>query len=269
MSRIVVFDSGVGGLSVYQEIVKKCPNHDYVFVSDNLAFPYGTKSESELTERVLSVAHVIEQQYKPDLLVVACNTASTVVLSSLRSRFTFPIVGVVPAIKPAAKLSKTKTIGLLATPGTVSRGYTQELINKFAADCHVIKVGSSKLVEIAERKLYGFSVDINQIEKELTLLLKTKNLDVLVLACTHFPLLNKEIDCIFKEKNNVVFLIDSGQAIANRVAELCLDNDEGSSNKKIAAFTKEKTSNTLKLYLNKLGFNSIELLGESRGELYL
>ena len=155
MSRIVIFDSGVGGLSIYQEVVKKCPNHDYVFVSDNLAFPYGTKPEAELIERVVSVVKVVEEQYKPDLLVVACNTASTIALPSLRSRFNFPIVGVVPAIKPAAKLTKSKVIGLLATPGTIARSYTQSLIDDFAQDCTVVKVGSSKLVGMAEQKICG------------------------------------------------------------------------------------------------------------------
>ena len=201
MSRIVIFDSGVGGLSIYQEVVKKCPNHYYIFVSDNLAFPYGIKPEVELIERVLSVVKAVEVQYKPDLLIVACNTASTVALPSLRSQFNFPIVGVVPAIKPAAKLSKSKVIGLLATPGTITRSYTQSLIDDFAQDCTVVKVGSSKLVEMAEQKMCGNTPPINEIEQELIPFFNYKNLDCLVLACTHFPLLNKEISLVFKERN--------------------------------------------------------------------
>jgi len=238
MSRIVVFDSGVGGLSVYQEIVKRCPNHDYIFVSDNHAFPYGMKSEPELIERILHVVQQINHHYEPDLLVVACNTASTVALPTLRQNFSFPIVGVVPAIKPAAIASKTKTIGLLATPGTIARSYTQNLIDEFAHDCIVIKVGSSELVNIAEKKLYGQAFNHNQIKGELSPFIETVELDILILACTHFPLLKKEISSIFNQTNQKITLIDSGVAIANRVAELC-PNSKYSSNqpKSIAAFT--------------------------------
>ena len=125
MSLIAVFDSGVGGLSIYQEIVKQCPDHNYVFISDNLAFPYGTKNEDDLIGRVLTVIDQVDKQYHPDLLVVACNTASTLALPALRQQFKFPIVGVVPAIKPAAKITKSKVIGLLATPGTIARSYTR------------------------------------------------------------------------------------------------------------------------------------------------
>ena len=257
MSCIVVFDSGVGGLSVYQEIVKKCPNHDYVFVSDNQAFPYGTKSEAELIGRVLQVVQAIEKNYTPDLLVVACNTASTVALPSLRDKFDFPIVGVVPAIKPAAIKSKTKTIGLLATPGTIERRYTQNLIDEFASECDVTKVGSSKLVEIAEKKLCGYSIDIEEIKGELMPFFDVKNIDILVLACTHFPLLNNEIESIMKlNHHNEIELIDSGLAIANRVAELCPQMPVTQpQTKTTAAFTGEAASEGLIHFLSKIGFN--------------
>ena len=259
MSRIVVFDSGVGGLSVYQEIVKKCPNHDYFFVSDNQAFPYGTKAEQELIERVLRVVQTIEQQYQPDLLVVACNTASTVALPFLRDSFNFTIVGVVPAIKPAAIKSQSNTIGLLATPGTIARSYTQNLINEFASQCNVIKVGSSTLVEIAEQKLYGHAIEVDEIEQQLTPFFDAIELDVLVLACTHFPLLNKEIEFFFNLNNHPVSLIDSGFAIANRVAELCPEPiSKQRQTKKVAVFTGIAASEELMIFLKKLGFNKLE-----------
>jgi len=260
MSRIVVFDSGVGGLSVYQEIVKKCPNHDSIFVSDNEAFPYGTKGELELIDRVLSVVQAIEKRYVPDLLVVACNTASTVALPSLRENFNFPIVGVVPAIKPAAIMSNTKTIGLLATPGTIARSYTQNLIDEFAGQCTVIKVGSSKLVEIAEKKLCGDPIDIAEIQSELMPFFDDSTLDTLVLACTHFPLLNKEIDDIFKLNcNHEVRLIDSGLAIANRVVELCPETvGKLNQEKAIAAFTGGNITQGLINSLSETGFHCFE-----------
>ena len=260
MSRIVIFDSGVGGLSIYQEVVKKCPNHDYIFVSDNQAFPYGTKPEAELIDRVVNVVKALETQYKPDLLVVACNTASTVALPHLRSRFNFPIVGVVPAIKPAAKLSKSNVIGLLATPGTIERDYTNSLINEFAHDCSVIKVGSSRLVEMAEQKMSGNPIDLDEIEQELSPFFNYENLDFLVLACTHFPLLNNEISAVFKEKSNALRLIDSGIAIANRVSELCPNPKDQSGCGRVAVFTNKLKSDSLKLYLQKSGFNQVDLL---------
>lgn len=260
MSRIVIFDSGVGGLSIYQEVVKKCPNHDYIFVSDNLAFPYGTKPETELIDRVISVVKALEMQYKPDVLVVACNTASTVALPHLRSLFNFPIVGVVPAIKPAAKLSKSNVIGLLATPGTIERDYTNSLINEFAKDCTVIKVGSSRLVEIAEHKMCGNKPSIDEIKHELMPFFSYERLDCLVLACTHFPLLNNEISIVFKEKNNALKLIDSGLAIASRVSELCPNPIKKSCEDRVAVFTKTLTSEPLTSYLKSFGFNQVDML---------
>ncbi|MCL4164090.1 UNVERIFIED_CONTAM: hypothetical protein GTU68_047005 [Idotea baltica] len=191
MSGIAIIDSGVGGLSIYQEIKKQLPDRQYIFVSDNQAFPYGTKPEKELKKRVFEIVERVIAQFQPELIVIACNTASTVVLPPLRERFELPIVGVVPAIKPAAQLTKTNVIGLLATPATIARVYTDQLIKDFAPNCDVIKVGSSRLVEIAEDKLNDRPVDIDQIKAEIQPLIDSNKMDTLVLACTHFPLLNK------------------------------------------------------------------------------
>lgn len=257
MSRIVVFDSGVGGLSIYHEVVKRCPNHEYIFVSDNQAFPYGTKTELELTERVLQVVNVVDREYSPDIFIVACNSASTIALPTLRANFDFPFVGVVPAIKPAAKLSQSNVIGLLATPGTIVRPYTQALIDEFACNTQVIKIGSSRLVELAEQKLDGKEVDIALLESELMPFLEATELDVVVLACTHFPLLNNELALLFNKKNKAVKLVDSGKAIANRVAELGEGIVSSTSNgKSIAAFTGDPVSPELSLYLRRCGLES-------------
>lgn len=264
MSGIAIFDSGVGGLSIYQQIKQQLPDSQYIFVSDNLAFPYGTKPEDELCERVLDVVERVIHQYQPDLFVVACNTASTVVLPLLREKFDLPIVGVVPAIKPAAQLSKSKHIGLLATPATIKRDYTNQLIQEFAADCQIVRVGSSRLVQIAEDKLYGRGVDIQQIEQELTPFLKQKNLDILVLACTHFPLLNKEIESIFKA-NADVKIIDSGEGIARRVSQLMNELEIKYSNKRpsLAVFTQLQTiSPELLKTIQDLKFDHVEGLND-------
>jgi len=238
MTRIAIFDSGVGGLSIYTEIKQKLPESQYIFVSDNEAFPYGTKDENELKHRVLEVVERINAQFAPDLLVIACNTASTVVLPLLRDKFAFHIVGVVPAIKPAARLTKSNIIGLLATPATINREYTDQLINDFATECDVIKVGSSRLVQIAEDKLHGRNIDEQQIKTEIQPLLDTENIDVIVLACTHFPLLNNEISKIINVESDVC-LLDSGEGIANRVVHLMteIETKNNSPEPSVAVFT--------------------------------
>ncbi|MFT7526108.1 MAG: glutamate racemase [Arenicella sp.] len=223
MARIAIFDSGVGGLSIYSEVSRRLPGHEFVFVSDNQCYPYGNKAEDWLIERVQQLGQRVAERCSPDVFVVACNTASTVVLPALRETLAIPVVGVVPAIKPAAKLSKTKHLGLLATPGTIARAYTNDLIKEFAADCTVSKVGSGRLVELAEQKLRGEKIDLSVLEAELEPLLGDTKIDVLVLACTHFPLLSNEIEVILKVNNNSIKLIDSAKGIANRVSSLIDD----------------------------------------------
>lgn len=196
------------------ELNQQC---SYVFVSDNLAYPYGDKDEATLNKRVSGLMAQIIDRFQPDIAVVACNTASTVVLPMLREQFDIPIIGVVPAIKPAAQLSKSKQVGLLATPGTIKRNYTKQLIEQFARDCRVISVGSSRLVDMAEAKLHGKSVDLSLLEAELKPILAARDCDILVLACTHFPLLSSEIAAMFKQHSHPITLLDSGQGIARRV----------------------------------------------------
>ncbi|MFT5135124.1 MAG: glutamate racemase [Arenicella sp.] len=227
MARIAIFDSGVGGLSIYSEVSRRLPRHDFVFVSDNQCYPYGNKAEDWLIERVQQLSQRVVDHCSPDVFVVACNTASTIVLPALRETLAIPVVGVVPAIKPGAKLSNTKHLGLLATPGTIARAYTNDLINEFAPNCSVSKVGSSALVELAEEKLRGKKIDLSILESELEPLLNDKKIDVVVLACTHFPLLNNEIESIFKAHNHSIKLVDSAKGIANRVSSLIDDMHSG------------------------------------------
>lgn len=213
-ARILIFDSGVGGLSILQEIRQQYPGCAFFYVSDNSEFPYGTKPEEVLVERVDHVLHQAEQLTQADIIVVACNTASTVALPRIRERFSQPVIGVVPAIKPAAIISQSKCIGLLATPGTVKRDYTQQLINTFANDCKVISVGSSELVSLAERKLRGEAIHPNELNTIIAPFKQDEALDTLVLACTHFPLLKTELQ---RALPNIEHWVDSGQAIARRV----------------------------------------------------
>jgi glutamate racemase len=217
--RVLVFDSGVGGLSILREIRRQHPHCSLSYGCDNAAFPYGNKSTDELIDRVDSVLHRLQATIVADIIVIACNTASTLALPRIRSHFKQPIVGVVPAIKPAANISKTKVIGLLATPGTIKRQYTKDLIDEFAAHCQVISVGSSELVALAEAKFRN--VEFNKIEAYNQLLQRivqpfreNTQLDTLVLACTHFPLLLPELQAALPK---IQYWVDSAEAIARRV----------------------------------------------------
>lgn len=232
--QILVFDSGVGALSIIAEIRRALPGVSITYASDNGFFPYGTKSEDELIARVDRVLGALVAESRPDIIVVACNTASTVTLPHIRSHFSIPIVGVVPAIKPAARVSASRVIGLLATPGTVSRPYTRQLIEEFAADCDIVSVGSSELVLLAESKLRGEAPDMAAIRQTLEPLTGSPQfeaMDTVILACTHFPLLREELA---ENLGKPVRWMDSGDAIARRVAQL-LEEWPGAGEKMSAA----------------------------------
>lgn len=260
-NRVLVFDSGVGGLSVLKEIVKINPDIQVIYASDNAAFPYGTKTEQELLPRIHAVISSLIAAYNPTLVVLACNTASTLALDSLRAMFSVPFVGVVPAIKPAAEASQSKVIGLLATPATIRRPYTQQLIQSYAQDCEVIKVGSSWLVELAEQSLNGSKADPDALCGILQPFLMAKEIDQLVLACTHFPLLKDDLQALLPG----VTLVDSGNAVARRVQSL-LNNHSSVIETKIintgrAVFTKHlDDSKKLRENLKVFGLTSVDFI---------
>ncbi|KXF82549.1 glutamate racemase [Enterovibrio coralii] len=215
VKSVLIFDSGVGGLSVFQEISALMPNQHVIYAFDNAAFPYGELDDDVLVSRVCGMVSALCKEHDISLVVIACNTASTIVLPHLRSQLTIPVVGVVPAIKPAAQLSQTKHIALLATPATVKRTYTQDLVNEFAPDCKVEMVGSTALVMMGEDKLRGKPTDMAKLDTILEPF--QYGVDCVVLGCTHFPLLKDEIQQMLGEKCRV---IDSGLAIAKRVEML-------------------------------------------------
>ncbi|MCE0847552.1 glutamate racemase [Buttiauxella sp. A2-C1_F] len=215
---VLVFDSGVGGLSVYDEVRQLLPDLHYIYAFDNVAFPYGEKSEAFIVERVVEIVTAVQERYPLALAIIACNTASTVSLPALREKFAFPVVGVVPAIKPAARLTTNGVVGLLATRGTVRRPYTHELVARFASECKIEMLGSAELVELAEAKLHGHPVDLEELRKILRPWLRMKEPpDTVVLGCTHFPLLEEELLEVLPEGTR---LIDSGAAIARRTVWL-------------------------------------------------
>lgn len=222
--KVLIFDSGVGGLSIYQEVIKQNHLIQPCYLFDNSFYPYGTKAEVEIIERVCKLLIAFIESEKPDLIVIACNTASTVALDAIRRLTTIPIVGVVPAIKPAALKTKNGIIGLLATPATVGRAYTADLIKKYCRNLEVLKIGTSRLVDLAEQKLAGKKILIDDIANILRpwLILDTERRpDTVILGCTHFPHLIPEIQQIYPN----ALLVDSGEAIGRRVKKLLNMNE--------------------------------------------
>lgn len=214
---ILLYDSGMGGLTIYDAIRQSLPNAHYLYCFDNAYFPYSEKSEAVLIERAEKILQKVADSYPLDLVVVACNTASTVVLPALRAKFSFPIVGTVPAIKPAAVISESKTIGLLATKGTVNRAYVTDLIEKYASNCIVEKIGSTDLVEIVEQKQRTGEVEMDRLQQIIADWQNHPTLDTVILGCTHFPLVKSELQQLLP---NVKFFIDPGYGIAKRVQQL-------------------------------------------------
>lgn len=222
--KILVFDSGLGGLTVFSEIARLRPGAEYIYCADDDGFPYGAWSEPELVARVVNVLGDRIAADAPDMVVIACNTASTLVLPDLRKNWPdTPFVGTVPAIKPAAEGSQSRMISVLATPGTVKRDYTQNLIAQFAAHCHVKLVGSSHLARLAEDYMHrGLACD-EEIAAEITPCFETRNddrTDAIVLACTHYPLL---IESFRRLAPWPVTWVDPAPAIARRADQLLFE----------------------------------------------
>lgn len=217
---ILVFDSGLGGLTVFREIAAMRPDAQYVYAADDAAFPYGDWTEGELSDRVTAVMDQLIGRFEPTLIVVACNTASTLVLAELRRRFSMAFVGTVPAIKPACAASRTKLVSVLGTEATVAREYTRALIRDFAQGCDVTLVGSGRLAVLAEAQLRGEAVDGEAIAAEIAPCFVEKNgkrTDIVVLACTHYPLL---LERLKDAAPWPVTFIDPASAIARRVLDL-------------------------------------------------
>lgn len=217
---ILFFDSGVGGLSVLTPTRALLSHAPFVYAADSAGFPYGTKSEEEIAARVPALLGRLAERYRPRLIVIACNTASTIALTHVRAALDIPIVGTVPAIKPAAALSKTRVIGVLGTEATVRQPYVDNLAAQFAADCTVIRHGSAELVELAEAKLHGEAPDPARFRAVLDGLFGQpggERIDVIVNACTHFPLVEAELATAAPHP---VAFVDGGPGIARRIAHL-------------------------------------------------
>src|SRR6266550_4165618 len=216
---LLFFDSGVGGLSVLAPTRALLPTAPIVYAADSAGFPYGKRSEAEIASRVPALLGRLVERFHPRLAVIACNTASTIALEVVRSALDLPVVGTVPAIRPAAEMSKTRVIGVLGTQATVRQPYVDDLAAKFASDCALIRHGSPELVDLAEAKLAGEDVSVDAIRAAAQPMFDApggEKIDTVVLACTHFPLLADELRAAFPD----LAYVDGGAGIARRIAFL-------------------------------------------------
>lgn len=258
-SPLLFFDSGVGGLSVLGPTLKLLPKAPIVYVADSAGFPYGKRSEAEISSRVPALLGRLVERFHPRLAVIACNTASTIALEHVRSALEIPTVGTVPAIKPAAEMSRTRVIGVLGTQATVRQSYIDDLAEQFAADCTLVRHGSPELVELAEAKLAGERVELQAVYDAAVPMFEAEHgdrIDTVVLACTHFPLLGEELRSAFPQ----ISYVDGGAGIARRIAYLTQAQPWPEAPKQgIALFTAPPPERLLKS-LNPYGISEIHSL---------
>lgn len=219
-SPILLFDSGVGGLTVYDALREALPEAPVIYAADLAGLPYGSKTEAQIAARVAGLLGRMAERWQPRLACIACNTASTIALGMVRDVLEIPVVGTVPAIKPAAALTRTGTIGLVGTEATIRQKYVDDLEAEFAAGKRLLRVAAPALVGAAEAKLRGEAVDpalIADVKDRLAGLAGEAEIDTLVLACTHFPLLGPELAAAFGSE---VAQVDGAAGIARRIAHL-------------------------------------------------
>jgi glutamate racemase len=219
-SPILLFDSGIGGLTVHDALRKVLPQAPVIYAADLAGLPYGTKTEAQIAARVAGLLGRMTERWQPRLVCIACNTASTIALGMVRDVLAIPVVGTVPAIKPAAALTQTGTIGLVGTEATIRQRYVDELEAQFAQGKRLLRLAAPGLVQAAEAKLRGAPVDpalIGDVHARLTAMAGAERIDTLVLACTHFPLLAEELAAAFGPD---VAQVDGAAGIARRIAHL-------------------------------------------------
>lgn len=240
-SPILIFDSGVGGLSVLAEVRRALPDAPIIYAADLEAMPYGQKSEAEISARVPALLGRLAERYHPRLITIACNTASTIALDMVREVLAVPIVGTVPAIKPAAQITKTGVIGLLGTAATVRQDYVDRLEAKFAAGKTLLRHAAPDLVLAAEQKLRGDTPDpaiFTAAAKGILSQENGENVDTVVLACTHFPLVSQELSKAFlRESPREIAMVHGGTGIAAQVASLTNGQRFTRSEQDFAVFT--------------------------------
>lgn len=252
---ILVFDSGLGGLTVFCDVAKARPDARFIYVADDAFFPYGDKEEGELVQHIVALMGKLILTHAPDLVVIACNTASVQALAPLRKAYDLPFVGTVPAIKPACAASASRRVSVLGTLATVKREYTHALIRQFGGDCVVNLVGSARLAGFAERELAGHPVDDATLATEIAPCFVedgTARTDTIVLACTHYPLLARRMQQLAPWP---VRWLDPAPAIARRVVDLVGHPTSSDRHPPALVFTTGRTAAaSLRRALPRFGF---------------
>lgn len=258
---ILLFDSGVGGLSVLAEVRKVLPQAPVIYAADNAGLPYGTKTEAQIAARVAGLLGRMTERFHPRLVCIACNTASTIALGMVREVLEVPIVGTVPAIKPAAALTKTGVIGLLGTEATIRQAYVDRLEEEFAQGKRLLRHAAPELVAAAEARLRGEAVDPQVYARAARGLREQPDgdrIDTVVLACTHFPLVARELGKAFGPD---VRFVDGAEGIARRIVHLTQGQAFARQSPDIALFTRRDESlSALAPALAAHGLNRIEVL---------
>jgi glutamate racemase len=259
---LLIFDSGVGGLSVLEPIRALLPTAPIVYAADSAFYPYGTRTVAEIEARVPQMLARLAGRYDPELIVIACNTASTIALDPVRAALHVPIVGTVPAIKPAALLSRSRAIGVLGTDATIRQPYVDRLAAEFAADCALVRHGSAELVDLAEAKLRGEPTDPAAYRRILGEMLAKPGgewVDTIVLACTHFPLVEAELAAAAPRP---IAFVDGKEGIARRTSWLTRDRTwPASATEGIAVFTGDGSrAEAYRAGLARFGLTRIETL---------
>ena len=251
---VLLFDSGIGGLTVLREARVLLPERRFVYVADDAGFPYGGWAESALSARIVGLFEQLVADHKPAICIIACNTASTLVLEPLRAAFPdMTFVGTVPAVKPAAECTRSGLVSVLATPGTVRRAYTRDLIQSFASQCHVRLVGSENLAGLAERYIRGDSIDPQDIAAEIEPCFVEQNdrkTDIVVLACTHYPFLANRFRGLAPWP---VDWLDPAEAIARRAKSLLTASHSVSEKPDVALFTSGEPDFAIRRLMNGFG----------------
>ncbi|QIQ42113.1 MAG: glutamate racemase [Buchnera aphidicola (Microlophium carnosum)] len=259
---MLIFDSGVGGLSVLKTIKKLLPKIHYIYILDNESFPYGNKTELFIIQRSISIINTIKKIYPITIVVIACNTVSTVALSILKNKFNFPIIGIFPAIKYAEKITKNKIIGLVATKATINSYYTKQTIQKNFSSNDIKIIGTNKLASIAEKKIRGIPVSQKQLKNIFKSWINLPiHPDTIILGCTHFSLLEKDIKKILYKTSSIYF-IDSINTIIHQI-KIYFNQSKIKQNIKKNIFLYSKHNDNLKqllFFLNKYNFTVIQYI---------
>lgn len=258
---LLLFDSGVGGLTVLAELRELLPEAPVIYAADNAGLPYGEKTEPQIAARVAGLLGRMTERLRPRLACIACNTASTIALGMVREVLEIPVVGTVPAIKPAAAMTRSGVIGLLGTGATIRQAYVDRLEREFASGKTLLRLAAPDLVEAAEAKLRGEQVDADAIRHAVEGLRSQPggdSIDTVVLACTHFPLVEEELR---REFGPGVDLVHGAQGIARRIASLTTSQQFRRARPDYALFTKDGAA--LEAYtpgLRHFGLEHVEVL---------